>query len=605
MAVLGWLLLAVSAVAQVKIGDDLSMSLNGTVGTGYNGSYGNTQLSDHSSAVNGDANLTGFFYNPNFLNFYVRPIYNRAQDNSGAQSLTNTTNISTGAGIFTGSHFPGSITYGKSFNSTGMFGLPGVEGFTTHGNSTQFGIGWSELLPDKPTLSAQYFQTSSSSSLFGSDQEQHSNSRNFNLRSNYNIDGWMMNARFNDVYTRSELPSFVTAGEFNSGDINSKTVSFNTNHKLPLRGAFSFNYAYSDFHGDGNGIDTTGSDNTFTTNASFIPWSRVTTTVGAEYDTSLSGMVEQQLINSGGIAPQVNFGAHSNSLSFYNFDTISIVRGLNGSFSFNHTQQEAYGRTFSVNHFSGILNYHFQKPLWGSFTFYGGVNDQSTDTGHQGTGLVAGANFDKRIGGIDWGAAFNYSQDVQTVLATELTSSYSYLANEKKRFGRHWMWINNFHGFHTGLSQIAGSSSHSEGFGTNLNYRNYALGATYSQSYGTALLTANGLVPTPVTITPVLSGNQYLLVNGASYAVTASANPVRRWTVSASYTRALNDTKTPTLYSNNSAKAFTAFTQVQFRKVSFGGGYTHLSQGIGLTPGGLPADFSSFYVGIQRWFHPF
>ena len=602
---LALLLVTVPATAQMKVGDDVSMTLNGTVGVGYNGDFGNTQLSDHSSAVNGDLNLNGFYYNPNFLNFYIRPIYNRSQENSGSQSLTDSTNVSAGAGIFSGSHFPGSVSYGKTIDSTGTFGLPDVQGFTTRGNSTQFGIGWAELMPGLPPLTAQYSQTTSSATIFGSDDDEHADSKNFNLTSNYMLRGWLMSARFNDVYTRAQLPSFLTAGEYNTGDENSKTFFYNTTHKLPLRGSVALNYAYGNFHGDGNGTDSTGSNSAITGNVSFIPWTRLTTNVGVQYDSSLSGMVEQQLVAAGSVAPQVNFGSNSHVVSIYNFDTLQIVRNVSATFNVNHTDETAYGRSLSVNHFSGIVNFHFEKPLWGAFTFYAGVNDQSTDAGHQGTGLVAGANFDKRLGGVEWGAAFSYAQDVQTVLATEVTSNYSYLANARKKMSRHWMWNSNFHGFHTGISELTGTSSHSEGFGTNLTYRSYAFGGTYNESYGTALLTANGLVPTPTPVTPVLGGDQYLLVNGESYSVNFTANPIHRWSISSSYSRALSDSKTPTLYTSASSKVFTAFTQIQFRKVSAGGGYTYLMQGIGVTAGSPPINYSSFYVGIQRWFHPF
>ncbi len=123
----------------------------------------------------------------------------------------------------------------------------------------------------------------------------------------------------------------------------------------------------------------------------------------------------------------------------------------------------------AINHFSGIVNYNAHKVLWGSFNIYGGVNDQSTDAGHQGTGLVAGVNFSRRMVGFEWGAGFGYAQDVQTVLATQVTSDYSYLANAKRDITRHLIWNTNYHGFHTGLGQLAGSGSRSQGFGTNLH----------------------------------------------------------------------------------------------------------------------------------------
>jgi len=600
---LSLLLLAAPAAAQLKVGDDLGMSLNGQIGAGYDGNFGNTQLSSHNTSVNGDLNLTGYFYNPNFLNFFARPIYNRSQANSGDQSITDTTSINTGAGIFSGSHFPGSVSFGKSYNGTGTFGLPEVQGFTTHGDATHFGIGWSELLPKLPPVTAQYQQSTSTATLFGTNEDEHASTRDFNLGSSYNLDGWMMTARFNDVHTSTKLPSFVTTGEFLNTDETSKTFFYNANHRLPLKGSAAMNYSYGSFRGEGNGLVTSGSDNIVTGTVSLIPWSRWTATFGTQYDSDLNGAVEQQLFSAGAIAPQVNLGSHSHSLSVYNFDSLNVGKGVTASFGVSHTDQVVYNRSLSATHFSAVVNYHFQKPLWGSFTVYTGVNDQSSDAGHQGTGLVGGVNFDKRMLGVEWGASFSYAQNVQTILTNQVTSSYSYLANAKKRMGRRLYWVNSFHGFHSGLSDVQGLSNHSEGYSSNLSYRNYALGASFSRTYGTALITATGLVAAPGTI-PTLPGNQYLLVNGSSYGINVGMNPVRRWTVAAAYSRAINDTKSPVGIDAGSAKVFTTFTQLQFRKISAGGGYTRLEQGLGATAG-APPTYSSFYVGIQRWFHPF
>jgi hypothetical protein len=580
------------------------MHLSGTLGVGYTGNYGNTQGSDHNIGMNGTANLTGYYYSPNFLNFFVTPIYNRSQENSGSQSITDATSLSMGAGIFSGSHFPGSVSFGKSFNSTGNYGLPGLQGFTTTGDSTSFSVGWSELLPGLPPVVAQYYQTSSSSTIFGTDEQDHARSRNLNLTSNYSLAGWLMTGRFSDVYTNTEFPSFLSTGEYNEGDANSKTVTFNANHRLPLQGSFAFNYAYGTFSGDGNGVGTSGSNNTLSGSASFIPWTRLTTTLGVQYNTNLAGLVQQQLITTGSVAPQINLGYNSDSLSFYNFDTLHIVKSLNATFAFNRIQQDVYGESVAVNHFSGVLNYRFDKPLWGSFTVYGGVNDQSTDQGHAGTGLMAGINFNRKVQGFDLSAGFSYAQDVQTILATEVTSEYTYLANARRAITRHWTWNSHFTGYHTGISQVTGLSSHSEGVGTTLFYKGWGGAFNYAQSDGTALLTPAGLVATPVQIAPVLSGNQYLLVNGATYNVTATATPLRLWTINATFSKAQNSTLTPSVYSDNSTKAFTLYTQYQMRKISIVGGYTNLVQGVGATTT-LPANFTSFYVGIQRWFHPF
>jgi hypothetical protein len=77
---LGILLLALPTAAQVEVGDT-QMSLSGDIGFNYNGSI-DQGVSGHSLGFTGDANLTGSYYNPNFLNFSVRPFYDRTQSNS-------------------------------------------------------------------------------------------------------------------------------------------------------------------------------------------------------------------------------------------------------------------------------------------------------------------------------------------------------------------------------------------------------------------------------------------------------------------------------------------------------------------------------------------
>lgn len=604
----GWLLLgllfALPAWAQLEMGNNASMTLSGNIGAGYNGDYGNVSASDHATAVNGDATLNGYYYSPKFLSFYATPMYNRSQANSGDGSITNATSVNAGAGIFSGSHFPGSVSFSDTLDGSGNYGLPGIQGFTTHGNSHAFGVGWGELVPGLPPVFVSYSQTSSSSTLFGSNGEDVVGTRNFGVSSNYRMAGWFMTARFNDVSTHTALPSFLTEGVTIDGDTNSKAFSFNTNHKLPLQGAFTFTYAWSDFGGGENGLTTTGSDQNLSATASFVPTKRLSTSFAATYDSSLSGAIEQQLIAAGSVAPQVDLGTGNHSESFSNFDNFLITKNLSAAFTISRIQQEVYGVGIGVTHWSAILNYRFVKPLWGTFLIYAGANDQSADGQNQGAGLVAGINFSRRIEGFELSGSFGYAQDVQTVLATQVTSDYSYLANVRRHLTRHLQWGANVNGFHTGLGQLQGYGSHSEGYGTNLTYRTYNFGAVYNKVSGTALLTATGLVTAPGALAPVLTGNQYLLNDGSSFSFTLSSNPARRLVVTGAFTKATSDTTSASLNSLSSSKVITAFTQYQFRRMSIGGGYTNLVQNISAT-GLPPANYSSFYIGIQRWFRAF
>jgi hypothetical protein len=184
---IGLLLLLITPLAspQMKVGDNLQMKANGLLTAGYQGVYGDSSQiqSSHGLDFGIDGTLSGSYYNPNFLSFNLTPYYNRSQANSTFQSLTGASGITGTANLFTGSHFPGSVSYRNDYNSTGTFGLAGEPNFTTHGHGEGFGIGWSALLPGLPTLSANYTQGSGSGTVFGTSQETGSDTKVFNLRS--------------------------------------------------------------------------------------------------------------------------------------------------------------------------------------------------------------------------------------------------------------------------------------------------------------------------------------------------------------------------------------------------------------------------------------
>ena len=50
--------------------------------------------------------------------------------------------MSASAKIFSGSQFPGSISYSTVYDSTGNFGVPGLANYTTHGNGDTLGLSW-------------------------------------------------------------------------------------------------------------------------------------------------------------------------------------------------------------------------------------------------------------------------------------------------------------------------------------------------------------------------------------------------------------------------------------------------------------------------------
>ena len=201
----GLLFLACPAAAQLQVGDDLHLNLNGVAQLGYNDVWGNTIESSHSVDFKGSGTLGGFFYNPNFVNFNFAPYVNQSSQNSASRSLFNSSGFEFNSGIFGGSHFPGSIGFSKSWDSQGNFGIPGVPDYTTRGNGQGFGIGWGAFLPGLPSLSAN-FNMAVAHTAYWDQQNGNNDYKNFNLRSNYSIAGFNLTGGYSIGTSQSVIP---------------------------------------------------------------------------------------------------------------------------------------------------------------------------------------------------------------------------------------------------------------------------------------------------------------------------------------------------------------------------------------------------------------
>src|SRR5260370_40393518 len=126
---------------------------------------------NHSLNYGGDATLSGSYYDPNFLNFTINPYYNQSKADSNFQSLTDSSGVIANANFFTGSHYPGYVSYDYTRNSTGTLGFTGIPNFTTVSTGYGFGAGWRLLLPDKPTVSGGYSLGSGSGQILGTNEE--------------------------------------------------------------------------------------------------------------------------------------------------------------------------------------------------------------------------------------------------------------------------------------------------------------------------------------------------------------------------------------------------------------------------------------------------
>ena len=590
------------ASAQLQIGDDFKMKVGGLFTAGYQGIYGEGgQIeSSHGLDFGLNGNINGSYYNPNFLSFNIVPYVNQSQANSNFQSITGASGVSATANLFSGSHFPGSINYRDDNNSTGNFGLTGQPNFTTHGRGQGFGIAWSALLPDMPTLSVAYSQGSGSGTVYGTNQETGSDTKLLNVRSSYSIEGFHLNGFFDHNTLDAKYPAFLAGEQESVSNTTGHDFGFGANRNLPVNGSFYANYNRSTASTDFLGAEDTNTSYTTSTETSgvnFRPTQKLTVFSNESYTDNLSGYLNQTLINSGTVQTPISLGTGSRSLQLGGGASYQFTNFLSSQAQATYYDQFYFGKSYSGTFITGTVNYN--KRILDMFTFSAGVVEESNGQGSNSVGFVGNANYFHKIKGWETSGSFSYAQNVQSVLVTYTTSYYNYTARVHRRFGPGLSWMATYNGSRSGLTDQQGTDNHSDGFSSSISSRRFTVTGNYTKATGQSILTSAGLVSLPPT--PGVLASNLILFNGDSYGGGLSATPLRHLTVSASFSRAISDTLSNVTSSRNNTELFNAQLQYHFRRIGVLAGFTRFTQGISAS-GVPPGTANSYFIGVSRWF---
>jgi hypothetical protein len=598
------LLLTQFSVAQIQVGDNVNLSANGTLASGFSGSYGNLTNSTHDFNFGGNGALTGDYYSPNFLSFSVQPFYNQSRANSSFQSLTDSSGVSASTSLFGGSHFPGSISYSRNYNSSGNYAVPGLPDYVTHGNGDSFAVGWGLNLPGLPNISTNFQTNNNAYSIYGTDGKGTTASKVFTVRAFDRLDGFSLNGTFSHAGSEGKTPLVLTTGDVATTDTGSNSYSFNVAHALPMKGQASIGFSRNSYTYDSSAgaAGQQSVDNVFL-DGSVHPWRKVSFSGMMNYDDNLGGTITQSIISQGGPISAVIDQPGSNGLTLTGEGTYTATESLVLSGQVERRDQNWFSAAFGSTSYRGTARY--SHILCGGALGASMSVAENQQDGRPGMtlGFTDSVSYSRPIG--QWRASghFNYSQNDDTVLISYMTSNYSVGGNISRRFGL-LTWSGGASTARTALTDVSGSTSSSESFSTGLNARQwFAVFGSYQRSSGSALQTAVGLTPTPVPI-PVLNQALLVIYGGHSYSMSASSSAIRHFTGSVSYSRSFTDTTAQVLLSNNQFGELTGTAQYQFRKLNIVGGYTKFSQGISI--GGIPASrLSSFYIGVNRWFNFF
>jgi len=618
----GILLLALPAAAQLQVGDNLDLNLNGIVSVGYTDTNGSDIDSSHSLSLGGSGTLAGYYYNPNFLSFNLAPYYNQSSQNSASRSLFDTSGAEFSSNIFGGSRFPGSVTFSKSYDSEGTFGVPGVPDYTTRGNGQGFGIGWGAFLKGLPSLSANFNTGSSAYSVIGIDQNGTNDFRNFNLRSNYTIAGFGLNAAYNFGTTHSEIPQVFGNDTLETITSNNDSFVFSASHKLPLNGSASATYTRSYIDSNYLGYSFNGTIDSVDASATVAPTQKLAFSVAMGYTDNLAGALYQSIIptsggattgsqlqtsttagsqQSGGVFQQ---SEQSSSASYISaFGAYALASNLQLNFQAQRRQEDYLGTSYGANSYGGGLVY--TKPLLGGF-LNAAVNfaDNTSDT-ISGNTLSYTTNLGYNRAFSDWFVSGNvaYAQNVETFLITYMNSFYIYSGNVRKRFG-HLTWSASGAGSHSAIVDQPGTGNGGQSYSSSLGLHKLTASASYAKTNGYGLLSGSGITLPPTLPPGVIPPEWLLFYGGTSYSFALGASPIRHFTLGASFSRSDSNTISGLTSSANHTEQMFANGNYLFRKLTFTGGYGRLVQGFSAS--GLPAsNVNSFYIGVSRYFNFF
>ncbi|HUN63334.1 MAG TPA: hypothetical protein VMU53_15155 [Candidatus Sulfotelmatobacter sp.] len=606
--VLGLLILAVAprVHAQVQVGDDLRMNMNGLITGGYAGDYGYDLPSSHGLTLGGSADLFGSYYNSNFLNFSATPFYNQSRADSTYQSLTNASGINTNVNLFSGSRFPGFVTYNYTYNSTGTIGLAGQPNFTTIGNGQGFGIGWSALLPDWPTFSVSYSQGDGTGNIYGTNEEASSSTKTLNLRSNYQLAGWNLYANFTRLSVDSKIPSFLSGEEVNQlYDSSGNTFGFGGSHTLPWQGSVSLNFTRSSYSGDfGSSVnENTGSTN-YTTDiesaiVNFHPSQKLGIFANETYASNLDGYLYQNIANGGGGFPIIQQTSSGDSVTMDGGVSYLILPNLISQAQITYFDQTYLGRNYSGSYFSGTVGY--AKRFLNTFALSATAIESTNKFANNSFGFILNLNAYRRFGNWIASGNVNYAQNVQTILVTYNTSYYIYNATLHRKFARGRQISLAYGGSHSGLTNY-GTDNTSNSVSATVSMRWLDLTGNYIKSSGQSILTSSGIQP--IAPTPGLPPEGIIVYNGESYGASVGLNPTPRLNITGTYSHATSNTLSQAVSSYNLTNIFYGQLQYRLRQVTVLGGFTKFTQqvtAVGLPPGTQ----NSFFIGVTRSFNFF
>ncbi len=600
--------LALPVFAQLTLGDNTKMSMTGNASFGYSNTSGTDIPSTSSTDLGFDGNLTGYYYNPNFLSFRVNPYYDRSRTNSDSTSIFGAKGLDTGASLFSGGHTPFAFGYSRSYDNEQLLNVPGsLANYVARGSGQNLSLSGGLIFEGLPTLNLSFGKASSSSTSIGSTGETKGSgsSRNFSLNSSYQILGFSLNGGYTNTHTLQSIPDIVSGAGFLHVNTSQKSLYFGTSRQFGHSTNLNTNFTRNNFSGDGGGSASQNATfSTFSSNLSMRPTGKLSTNYFFDYTTNYGAyLLEKVLSGSNGNSVLIS-NLKSNSSSYMDYGAsagYAITQHLSATGMASIRRTDSLGLAGQSKILTSGISYG--RPMFGgNFGVHGSISKASStfvNRSQDQTGESAGVTAGRRLFGWDLNSGLQYQHSTMISILPVTQTGYSWNFSTSHKVAGSWRLLASTSESHNRVDQLGGSTSSSRSYSAAFSGRKLDFGTSYSKSSGDSILTAAGLIP--VNSGDVLPSTSLILFSGSSYALNATFHPTRRLNVWADYSHALYSTTSPTTSSTGVLGRYDARAQYYFRRVNITAGYSHLSQGFGALVG-HPVSTNAFSIGIARSF---
>ena len=466
----------------------------------------------------------------------------------------------------------------------------------------QFTVGWEIHVPDYPNVSFQFADGNNTSTVFGTECESNFHSKMFGVVVSDTLAGFNFNGGYHHNTAHSLIPQFLRGeGSADVGQVSQCLRHQRWDTNCPCTGRFRLRPA-------GRTVDTkpavdkfSGTIDSLSSGVEFQPITNLNLGVNAQYTNNLEGSLYQPLITEGGVAPAELFSYSTKSLDINSQANYVLPKQhLNFVASADHRQQTTFGIALSANTFNEIATYG-DYVLGGFFNVTAGLTQTEVNVtnGSRSQGFFGTVSYARRIDRWNLTGAVNYSRNTQTVLIGYTSSGYGYSAGIGRKLGMYSYWSVNVVGTKMDFNNVSGSGTYSQSYSTSLALKRFSFSGSYSKSDGTSY--SNPVRPDAgdepcascLCRPSFLAANRFPSERRLSHTRARALGKLRE--------HKEQHRRPDSVMSENSTAQLNTMLQYKVRKLWITGGYLKLQQGFSIS-GQPPASYSSFFVGITRWF---